>query len=379
MREFDIVLYGATGFTGRQCVKYFLRHAPPELRWAIAGRSRVKLDQLQANVPAIVADGADPQAVDAMVRRTRIVLSTAGPFELYSSAVVDACVRFGSHYVDLSGETLWQRSLIERYHERAAAEGTRIIPACGFESAVSDMGAVWMARRTGAIEVKAYFENEGGAPNGGTVATGFHLARSYDERFEDPFVLVPGAAREPRPLEIDPSAAQYDADIGSWVTPFFFMGPINVRVVRRSCALLGLDFAYQEFSKASGRAVAYAASARGAMLSRSLSSPFVRDTMQRMAPGPGTGPSEETMENGWFRCDLFARAADGRTSRAVVAGKGDPSNRVSVKCLCESALALAGEEDALPARGGLLTPASGIGEVLRERLQVRGITFEAAS
>src|SRR5450631_826836 len=167
MREFDVVLFGATGFTGRQAVKYFSRHAPADVRWAIAGRNLQKLDALDAGVPAIVAHAADRASIDAFVRRTRIVLSTAGPFELYSDAVVDACVRLGSHYVDITGETLWVRSLIDRYHDRAAADGTRVIPFCGFDSVPSDLGATWVAQQLGdAVEIKAYYEQKGGTPNG---------------------------------------------------------------------------------------------------------------------------------------------------------------------------------------------------------------------
>ena len=378
MRDFDVVLYGATGFTGRQCVKYFSRQAPPGLRWALAGRDRTKLDRLETGVPAMVADPYDQLSIDAFVRRARIVLSTAGPFELYSDAVVDACVRFGSHYLDISGETLWMHSLIDRYHERAAANGTRVIPGCGFDSVPSDLGATWIARQIGnATEVKAFYEFKGGPPNGGTVATGFHVASAgLADQLPNPFLLAPAVQRPPCPLEFDPTAAHFDQDARIWVTPFI-MGAINTRVVRRSCSLLGLDFAYQEFTKASGAIPAHIEAFFGELFKHSLKSPFLRKQMERLSPPPGSGPTEEAMERGWFRCDLFARAPDGRISRAFVSGQGDPANRITVKCVCESAFTLACHERDLPDRAGLLTPSTGLGQPLLDRLNANGIQFVA--
>ena len=156
MNELDVVLFGATGFTGRQAVKYFQQNAPTALRWGIAGRNRAKLEQLDAGVPIIVADRSNQTSIDAMVRRARIVISTAGPFELYSDGVVEACVRLGSHYLDISGETLWTRSLVERFHDQANASGLRIIPSCGFDSVPSDLAAMWANSEIGgADEIKA--------------------------------------------------------------------------------------------------------------------------------------------------------------------------------------------------------------------------------
>jgi short subunit dehydrogenase-like uncharacterized protein len=143
-RDYDLVFYGASGFTGKQAVKYFAQHAQ-ELRWAIAGRNREKLEAMRAQIGApastavLVAESGDQAAVDAIVSRTQVMLSTAGPFALYGSPVVDACVRFKTHYVDISGETGWVRKLIDRYHQRAAREGTRIIPFCGFDSVISEV------------------------------------------------------------------------------------------------------------------------------------------------------------------------------------------------------------------------------------------------
>jgi short subunit dehydrogenase-like uncharacterized protein len=169
-RDFDIILYGATGFTGRQTVAYFRKYAPPDLRWAIAGRNKGKLEALNAQTEVLVAGSQNQSEIDALVARTRVLLNTAGPFALYGTGFVDACVRFGTHYVDITGETHWARMLIDRYHEKASADGTRIIPFCGFDSVPSDLGAMLIAGALGpeTSEVKAFFQMRGGL-NGGTL------------------------------------------------------------------------------------------------------------------------------------------------------------------------------------------------------------------
>jgi short subunit dehydrogenase-like uncharacterized protein len=379
-RDYDVVLYGATGFTGRQTVQYFAKYAPPGLRWAIAGRNRSKLEtllaSLQVKAPLIVADSADYAAIDALVAHTRVVLSTAGPFALYGTGIVDACVRFNTHYVDITGETPWVKMLIDRYHEKAAAKGTRIIPFCGFDSVPSDLGAMLVAEALGpeTNQIKAFFQFAGGL-NGGTLASAINLYETgAAAAVRSPFLL--STARPARALERDPVAASFDSDAQAWVAPFM-MSAINTRVVRRSCELRGVDFAYQEYMKFDGSWAgmqAFGVAGGAAIFESSMHLGPLRSLYRSLAPAPGAGPSEQTMDNGWFRCELAGHASNGRTARFLVADKGDPGNRVTVKCVCESALALV--MGRLPARGGILTPASGIGDVLVARLQARGMTFE---
>ena len=267
MKQYDVVLYGAGGFTGKQTVAYFSRHAPPGLRWALAGRHRDKLEAARAESGAhaaeiLIADSDDQATVDAVVSRTRLVLSTAGPFALYGTPVVDACVRFATHYVDITGETPWVHDLIARYHERAAAAGTRIIPCCGFDSVPSDLGAFLMARHMQAlgvpcVEVRGYFQLSGGL-NGGTIASLMNLLTSdTGSRPGGPFMLDPPTAHGSRQTARSRAlmAPRYDVDIGTWIGPFF-MAPINTRIVRRSAALFaewqepyGPEFVYQEALK----------------------------------------------------------------------------------------------------------------------------------
>ncbi len=203
-RNYDVVLYGASGFTGRQTVQYFAEHAPEDLRWAMAGRNRQKLEKLKSQIGCdadiLVADALEQDQVDAIATQARIILSTAGPFALYGQTLVDACVRFQTHYVDITGETAWVRSLIEHYHDQAAAQGTRIIPCCGFDSVPSDLGTYLMVRHLqqkglACNGVRAYFEAAGGF-NGGTLASAFNLIDSGQwQQVSDLFLLNPAGTR----------------------------------------------------------------------------------------------------------------------------------------------------------------------------------------
>lgn len=379
-REFDVVLYGATGFTGRQTVRYFTEYAPPGLNWAIGGRNLAKLQALQSGVPVIAADSSDQTAIDNMVKRTRVLLTTAGPFALYGSGIVDACVRFRTHYCDITGETAWVRGLIDRYHDKAAGEGTRLIPSSGFDSVPSDLGAMLIGGALGprTATVTALFQMSGGM-NGGTLASALNMAETgMDKLMRDPFLLSPDMQRPLHDLERDPTVAAFDEKSGTWMAPFV-MGPVNTRVVRRSCQILGVDFAYQEYLKLEGTMagpLAVGLAAAGGLFEAGLRFAPFRQLLRMVAPAPGTGPSERTMDNGWFRCELTGQASDGRIARAIIADKGDPGNRVTVKCLCESAMALALDE--LPARAGFLTPSTGLGDALVKRLRNRGMELSVS-
>jgi short subunit dehydrogenase-like uncharacterized protein len=402
-REYDVILYGASGFTGKQTAQYFAQHVPPgALRWAIAGRNRAKLEAVKQQLgeaghqlDVLVADSQAQAAVDSIVAQTRVLLTTAGPFALYGNALVDACVRFKTHYVDITGETTWVKTLIERYHQQAAADATRIIPFCGFDSVPSDLGAYLLVRyiqrelHTSCRTVRAYHQMRGGV-NGGTLATAFNV---YDSglaaQVRDPFLLNPPGEHSRAEVQRnqDPLAPHYDANVNTWVGPFV-MGPINTRVVRRSAALAagfdepyGLEFSYQEYLKFAGPlswAQAAGMSAGTALFELALQSPL-RPALKTLAPAPGSGPSERTMNEGWFRCELVAETVDGRKVRGMISAQGDPGNRATVKFLCEAALCLALDEAALPGagqRGGLLTPATGLGEVYAERLRQAGMRIE---
>lgn len=384
-RQYDIVLYGASGFTGKQTVEYCREHAPPGLRWAIAGRNRGKLEAVnRSGADIIVADAQDDKALNRLAAATRIVLSTAGPFSIYGTKLVDACVRNRTHYCDITGETPWIRRLIDHHHERAAADGTKIIPCCGFDSIPSDYGA-WLISRhiretmhLKCAKVSAYFKIAGGA-NGGTLATAYHLSETGEiAQTRDPFLLDPDPAAHAA-VEVarnaDPTGAHFDKDLNAWVAPFI-MGSINTRVVRRTQALLATPFDYQEYARFDGAVMARLVSGGSKVFEAILGSGFGRWMIKPLLPPPGAGPDEKTMNEGFFELTLIGHADDGRQVRGILKGKGDPGNRVTVKCLCESAFVLASAGEAVPGAGGILTPVSGLGDALVPRMAAAGITFE---
>jgi short subunit dehydrogenase-like uncharacterized protein len=400
-RTYDVVLYGATGFVGRQTVAYFAQSAAVKasgLRWAVAGRSREKLEAVRAacNAPQagiVVAEAHDAKAMAALAKGAAVVLSTAGPFALYGSELVAACVQQGTHYVDITGETPWVRDMMDRHHVAAERSGARIIPFCGFDSIPSELSArmavetMWTRHAERCTSVKSAFSVRGGF-NGGTLASLFNImATGQSTSLANPFLLnPPGTVPEDTAAHADPKGPRHDPDFGAWLGPFF-MAPINTRVVRRSAALLdyGPDFSYQEYLRLGrGPMAAVAAttlSAAAATSQTALRFGLVRALAQRLAPPPGAGPSEASMDGGSFRCQWVGTSASGKQVRGVVADKGDPGNRATTKMLCESALALALQLDELPGgrqHGGLLTPMSGLGEVLVQRLRQAGMTIEVS-
>jgi short subunit dehydrogenase-like uncharacterized protein len=415
-RLFDIVVWGGGGFTGRLIVEYLCRavvREHPTLRWAIAARDRAKAEAVKewamaragplpagAQAPAVlVGDATDQASVDRIVGETRVVLAAAGPFWSHGAPVVDACVRLGADYVDIAGETPWFATLVRRFH--AAAAGVRVVPACGFDSAPSDLGTLHallqLRARTAspAADVRCYVAMNGRL-SGGTMATGIlmdSLGAEVAAQRADPF-LVGGrprgrAAPGPRARELDPTAAEYDAAIGGWVGPFM-MAQINTRIVRRTAELLreaapgalhagmhGADFCYSEVSVAKDEAVA-------AALARGL--PPVGKRLEMVSrgklPKPGEGPSEDVRAGSWFTFGFVATAEDGTRVASTVRG-GDPGYTETAKMAAEAALCLSLPEcrERLPATGagatgGVLTAASAFGSLLIERLHARGIRFE---
>jgi short subunit dehydrogenase-like uncharacterized protein len=391
-RKYDIVLYGASGFTGRQTVEYCKRFAPAGLTWAIAGRNRTKLDAVNsAGVDVLVADAQDEIALDSLARQARVVASTAGPFGLYGTKLVDACVRNRTHYCDITGETPWIRQQIDRHHLKAAADGTRIVPGCGFDSIPSDFGA-WLISRhvrdglhSECTAVCAYFR-VGGGINGGTLASVFHMLETNQLVVaRDLFLLDPDPkahSPEERTRNADPAGVHYDAALQKWVAPFL-MGSINTRVVRRTQALLGARFDYQEYSKFGSSRTARTVDFGGKVFESIAASGIGRRILKRLLPKPGEGPSEKVMNEGFFECEFVALTANGSRVRGILKGQGDAGNRITVKCLCESAFVLAessmSNAQIRPFAGaGVLTPVTGLGEGLVARLANAGITFEIA-
>jgi short subunit dehydrogenase-like uncharacterized protein len=394
-RQYDVTLFGATGFTGRLAARYLSEHAPPGLRWAVAGRSRSKLELLQAETHAsglVAADSGDLASIEAMVGDARVLASTVGPFARHGGGVVEACVRNGTDYVDITGETSWVRGLIDRHHTAAAAAGTRIVPFCGFDSVPSDLGALlvasWIRDRWGqdTRRVSASFALRGGY-GGGTLATALHSAETGELAVgRDVLLLNPTehASAAERSRSADLGAVRYDPVRRTWLAPFA-MARINTRVVRRSNALLdavgrgyGPEFAYEEAGEHRTRAAAEVMRLGLGLFDRALASARARALLRRVGPAPGEGPPEHAREEGLMRLRLLAEGASGRQVLATLRARGDPGSDVTVMILSEAALALACQRDALPRApaGGVLTPATGLGLLLLDRLEAAGLQVE---
>lgn len=405
-RKLDLVLFGATGFVGRLTAEDLAKNAPSATQIGLAGRSAERLERVRASLggnaadwPVIEVDALDPSSVAALARRTKVVATTVGPYEQYGFPLAVACADAGTHYADLTGEVPFMHRTATELHEVAAASGARIVHACGFDSIPSDLGVLSLyeaARADGAegLEETTYVVTAlRGGISGGTLASAKNLfanmRTSPDLRrlVFDPYSLSPDREHEPDrrqpgwPKEPDVRGVHRDADLDMWLAPFA-MATSNTRVVRRSNALqqwaYGPRLRYREvmgFAGTAGVAKASAATAGLASFAGAMSFGPTRALLDRVLPSPGEGPSEKTRTNGFFRIEIYAKTSDGRRYRARVGAKGDPGYAATAVMLGESALALASDGAKLPARAGVLTPATGIGARLIERLRDRDFTF----
>ncbi|MDJ0750380.1 MAG: saccharopine dehydrogenase NADP-binding domain-containing protein [Woeseiaceae bacterium] len=402
-RELDVIVYGATGFTGRLVAEYLVREygVDRDLRWAIAGRSEARLDQVRTGLgeaagtlPLIVADSDDGEALTSMAARARVVLTTVGPYALYGSKLVGACVRTGTDYCDLAGEVQWIRKMIDAHQAGAKESGARIVHCCGFDSIPMDMG-VWflqdeVKRRHGEYceRIALFVKATKGGPSGGTLAS---IANLIEEARQDreiarilthPYSLNPEGERE-GPDDYDQTKVLFDEDAGSWTAPFVMAG-VNTKVVRRSNALAGYpygrEFRYRE-AVLTGKGVggwlkgnSMTLGIGGLMLGMSLS-PTRRFLQRFVLPKPGEGPDKETRETGFFNLMQIGHLPDGTRVRTRIAGDQDPGYGSTSKMLAESAVCLA--RDKLEAPGGVWTPAAAMGRNLLDRLVGKaGLTFE---
>jgi short subunit dehydrogenase-like uncharacterized protein len=398
-KQFDLILYGATGFVGQQAIAYLALHAKPSTRWAIAGRSLPKLEAARAavarthagvsNIAIEVAEAQDEKALAKLAASARVVLSCAGPYALYGGKLVAACVQHQTHYCDITGETPWVREMIDQHHDAALASGTRIVPGCGFDSVPSDLGAYLLMRdmpkrhQQNCVRIKSAFSLGGGGLNGGTLASVMNMIESgQQKKLEDPFLLNPaGSIPANKKPHRDPLGTHWDADFKAWLG-LFVMGPVNTRVVRRSFALRGEDAVYQEYLRF-GRSLAAGAVAAsfgvGSKISMGLMalSPL-RKAAQKLIAQPGEGPSAASMARGFFKAELIGESASGKKLRAIIGDSLDAGNGATVKMMCESALALAEDEAQLPPAAGVITPSVALGDVLEARLKRAGMRVEVS-
>lgn len=402
-REFEIIVWGASGFTGRLVCAYLAKRYGQQLNWAMAGRNRDKLVTVRdalgadaAEVPLVIADSHDRDSLDELAGRTRVVLTTVGPYSLYGSELVGACAAQGTGYCDLSGEVPWMRRMLEQHAAAAEACGARIVHCCGFDSIPSDMGVFKMnevaRERTGepCQAIRYRLKAAKGGPSGGTVASMLNIvseARKDKETariLKDPYALCPpdhrGGPRQPYV-----STAAYDSDLKAWTGPFV-MGLVNTRVVHKSNALssyaYGQDFRYDEAvvtgAGLGGRLKAMSIAAGLASFAVGASFAPTRALMQKLfLPDPGEGPSPEQQAAGFFNIVLIGDLADGSQLRMKVTGDRDPGYGSTSKMISEAALCLARDVPEETTGGGIWTPATAMGEALLARLEENaGLTFE---
>ena len=399
-RQHDVVVYGATSFVGQILCRYLVRRhgTDGDLRWAIAGRSASKLDDVArstgADVARIVADASDRAALDDLAASTQVVASTVGPYALYGSELVAAVVESGADYCDLTGEVPWMRRMIDAHQARAEVTGARIVHACGFDSIPSDLGTWFTQQRAieqfgePCVEVRMSVKGAKGGVSGGTAASGMQMFEemaadpSLRKVVGDPYVLAPVDLRR-GPKQPGLGRPTRDDRFESWVAPFV-MAPTNSAVVLRSHALLGQpwgrDFTYGETMMTGdglvGGAAAWAMTAGLAAFAGAASFGPTRKAIGLVIPKPGNGPSQAKQQAGFFDLRFVGRTADGREIRTKVTGDADPGYGSTAKMLGESAVAFL-DLDPAKVGGGFWTPASAFGDALIERLEAHaGVRFD---
>lgn len=377
-REFDIIVYGATGYTGRLVAEHFVREyagKPDAPKWAMAGRSMAKLEEVRgmigapADTPLVVADADVPASLEAMCGRTKVVLTTVGPYQLYGDALVAACVKTGTDYADLCGEPAWMREQIDLHHEAAKASGARICFSSGFDSIPFDLGVLMLQQearaRFGAAapRVRGRVRAMQGTFSGGTAASLTATVKAAAKNpsiikvLNSPFGLTPGFEGPDQPSGMIP---RYEEDLGKWTAPFI-MATINTKNVHRTNFLLGhpwgSDFQYDEMMLTSpGDAGKAAANAVVEM----LKNPF-----GAKPPKPGEGPTPEERENGFYDVVFVGEMPGGETIRYGVKGRYDPGYGSTSRMLGETGMALLASD----APGGVGTPGAFLGEALVTRLR----------
>ena len=403
-RDLDVVVFGATGFVGRLVAAYLARHAPDGVRVGLAARSQEKLSAIRSRLgpsaeswPLIVANSDDTRSLTALAGRTRVVATTVGPYRKHGLPLVMACTDAGTHYADLAGEVAFMRESIDTCHEEAARTGVRIVHACGFDSIPSDLGVLLLHQAVGADgagdleDTTLVVKIMKGTLSGGTIDSmrvQLQEARaepSVRRLVADPYALSPDRAEEPAlGDERDLLSVRHDSDLGMWVGPFLMAGS-NTRVVRRSNALqgwaYGRHFRYREVTGfGSGVPAPFKAAGMASLvvgLAAGLSFGPSRAVLGRVLPAPGEGPSEKAREAGSFLVEIHTRTSSGKRYISRVGARGDPGYAATSVMLGESALCLAFDEERLPARAGVLTPATAMGTRLVERLQAAGMPLSA--
>lgn len=393
-RSHKIVVWGATGFTGRLVCEHIASNYNSSIKWAMAGRSREKLQQVRdliaercqvdlLDVPLVVADLSDTASLDEMASDTEVIISTAGPFTRLGTPIVDAAVRNECHYVDITGEAPWVKKMIKEYDSEAESKGIRIIPCCGYDSIPSDLGAMMVVNelKSRGKKVKSVLSIVGdskGGVSGGTLASAMEIAAdsSLEAKSLSPYALIPEGQTPGSDKDI--WGPRYNEPLKKWLAPFV-MQVVNSRVVQRSNYLLDWgrqEFSYSEMIAAPGRISAIIIATLTAAFGLAVSQVWLHGILKRVLPSPGEGPSRETMLSGYYKHKIIGESTDGDRVVAIFEDSSrDPGYWGTSRLLLEAGLCLALQQDELEKldcpvkKGGVLTPASALGPVLLERLR----------
>ena len=398
MKQFDIIIWGASSFTGKLVTEYiFNKYGSSKIKWAIAGRNLDKLEKVRSQVadediPIFIADSFDEDSLSKFVKKTKVVCSTVGPYSLYGTKLVKVCLENNTNYCDITGEAHWIRTLIDNFHEEAKSKKIKIVNSCGFDSIPSDMGVYFIQN-----EIKKVYKNYAksikmrvagirGGISGGTYGSINNLLKeAYADRnvfkvLNNPYGLNPKDKMEGMDKK-DLRKIIFDKESNSWIYPFIMAG-INTKIVRRSNALsnfkYGKDFRYEEATM-SGKGIsgfwkAILAVFPLAMVGLNPNS-FLKKIVNSFMPKPGEGPGLEKRKNGFYNLRFYITIDDKNKVFAKVIGDSDPGYGSTSKMLAESALCLA--FDKLPENYGVVTPSFSMGDKLLDRLNHNaGLKFE---
>jgi short subunit dehydrogenase-like uncharacterized protein len=403
--KFDIIIFGATSFVGQILTRYMLAQfsVEGELKWAIAGRSQSKLNELKLSlgIPGealdiLVADAADEDSLHSLCSATRVVISTVGPYALYGEPLVKTCVALGTDYCDLTGEVHWIAKMLERYEDLAKISGARIVNSCGFDSVPSDLGVYFLQQHAKqkfgetCSSIKMRVKKMKGAASGGTVASMTNIFKEVASNpalrkiLANPYAICPPDHGN-KLRQNNMNRPQYDNDFNSWVAPFV-MAVINTRIVHRSNALLAGDYSpHFEYNEAMLTGKGLIGSGIAASVGVGLGSfamaaviPPTRWAMERfILPKPGEGPSLDAQEKGFYDLRFYGKTDSGKEIRCKVTGDQDPGYGSTAKMLGQAAACLVQDISKKNVSGGFWTPASIFGTKLITRLENHaGLTFE---
>jgi len=397
-RKYDLILWGATGFTGRLVFEYLSQNAPKGFKWAIGGRNKTQLETIRTkakgaeDVDIVIADSMDQKSVEAMVQQCRVIISTVGPFLKYGTPLVDACVKYNVDYIDSTGESPWVFQMIQKHHETTKKNGTLIVPMCGFDSIPADLGVFHVQKevqktfKKKADSIYSVVEMGNSGPSGGTIASMLNLVEDSKaaKLIANPLALA-GATTKNSRQKGGQKFIGYDSQLQRWTLPFV-MESVNTQVVQRSNYLLdyGKDnFAYSEVmaSRTFIKTIIFYFVLAIFLVLAKIS--FTREHLvKKLVPKPGEGPSEEVRRKSFFNYHYFAdvKGEKGRKYIGTMTG-GDAGYTETAKMLAESGLCLATQRDVLPIgkEGGVVTPAVAMGEVLLERLDKAGLSIKVLS